>query len=92
MADFSPASVEMTILAAGALIYAVIWFATRNLSRAAKILARVLPLGLVVPVMLYLSGSSRLAMAPRPAPDRPRKARRVNCWCKSEACMVGCPF
>jgi esterase/lipase superfamily enzyme len=63
MADFSPA-----IPIAGALIYAFIWFATRNLSRVAKILARVVPLGLIVPVMVYLSGSSRLAMAPRPAP------------------------
>ena len=40
MAELSPASVEIAILLAGALIYAFIWFATRNLSRLAKILAR----------------------------------------------------
>jgi esterase/lipase superfamily enzyme len=68
MADFSPASVEIAILAAGALIYAFIWFATRNLSRAAQILARVVPLGLVIPVMIYVSGQSgsRQDMASRP--------------------------
>jgi luciferase family oxidoreductase group 1 len=75
MADFSPASVEITILIAGALIYAFIWFASRNLSRAAKILARVVPLGLVVPVMIYVSGTtSKQATAPyveRRAPPLP---------------------
>jgi esterase/lipase superfamily enzyme len=67
MADLSPESVEIAILAAGVLIYAVIWFATRNLSRVAKILARVVPLGLVVPAMIYVSSASRMAMAPRTA-------------------------
>jgi esterase/lipase superfamily enzyme len=66
MAELSPASVEIAIPVMGALIYAFIWFATRNMSRAAKILARVVPLGLIVPVMIYLSGSNRLAMAPKP--------------------------
>jgi esterase/lipase superfamily enzyme len=68
MAELSPASIEIAILLAGALIYAFIWFATRNLSRAAKILARVVPLGLVIPVMIYMSGTNRLAMAPSPVP------------------------
>jgi esterase/lipase superfamily enzyme len=80
MADFSPASVEITILIAGALIYALIWFASRNLSRAAKILARVVPLGLVVPVMIYVSGTtSKPATAPyveSHAPPAQQQAKR----------------
>src|SRR5436309_3518296 len=36
MADFSPASVEVAVLVAGALIYALISFATRNLPRLAQ--------------------------------------------------------
>src|SRR5437762_1718186 len=41
--------------------------ATRNLSRAAKILARAAPLGLIIPVMVYLSAvpTSRPQMASR---------------------------
>jgi esterase/lipase superfamily enzyme len=58
MAELSPTGVEIAILVAGALLYAFIWVATRNLSRAAKILARVAPLGLIVPVMIYLAGLS----------------------------------
>lgn len=67
MAGLSPVSIEIAVLAAGVVIYACIWFATRNMSRAAKILARVVPLGLVVPVMIYLSGL-RMATAPMTAP------------------------
>src|SRR5438128_1431381 len=80
MADFSPASVEVAVLVAGALIYALIWFATRNLSRVAQILARVVPLGLVVPVMSYVSGTtSKHATAPyveSQAPPVQQQARR----------------
>ncbi len=55
MAELSPAGTDIAILIAGALLYAFIWFATRNLSRGAKILARVAPLGLIIPLMIYLS-------------------------------------
>ena len=58
MAELTPAGIEIAILVAGALLYAFIWFATRNLSRVAKILARLAPLGLIVPVMIYLSALS----------------------------------
>src|SRR2546423_8208458 len=67
MADFSPASVEIAILIAGALIYVFIWFASRSLSRVAQILARVVPLGLVIPFMIYLAGGMRMDLAPEPA-------------------------
>jgi hypothetical protein len=80
MADFWPASVEVAVLVAGALIYALIWFATRNLSRAAQILARVVPLGLVIPVMIYVSGTtSKQATAPyveSHAPPARQQAKR----------------
>jgi esterase/lipase superfamily enzyme len=55
MAELSPATIDIAILVAAALLYAFIWFVSRNLSRLAKILARVAPLGLVIPLMLYLS-------------------------------------
>jgi hypothetical protein len=74
MAELLPAGVEIAIPVAGALLYACIWFATRNLSRAAKILGRVAPLGLIAPVTLYLSGlhgSGRpdITSMPAPAPN-----------------------
>jgi hypothetical protein len=63
---------QIAILVAGVLLYAFIWFATRNLSRVGKILARLAPLGLVLPAMIYLSSVSGSRMdvtskAPRPA-------------------------
>ena len=63
MAELSPAVIEIAIPVVGALLYALIWFATGNLSRVGKIVARVVPLGLIVPIMLYLSGSGRMPMA-----------------------------
>ena len=50
MAELSPAIVEIAIPVVGALLYALIWFATGNLSRVGKIVARVVPLGLIVPI------------------------------------------
>ena len=40
MAELSPAIVNIAVLVVGALLYALIWYATRNLSRFAKVLAR----------------------------------------------------
>ena len=83
MAELSPTGVEIAILVAGALLYAFIWFATRNLSRAAKILARAAPLGLIVPAMIYLSAlpGSRQDMtsqAPSAGSQPPREYRRPS--------------
>jgi esterase/lipase superfamily enzyme len=58
MAELSPPSPEIVVLIAGVVLYVVIWFATRNLSRVGKILARLAPLGLVIPAMVYLSSLS----------------------------------
>jgi esterase/lipase superfamily enzyme len=57
MAELWSAHAEIAIVVAAGLVYGFIWFATRSLSRLAKIMARVAPLGLVIPVMLYLSGT-----------------------------------
>ena len=69
MGELSPAAVNIAILAAGLVLYALIWYLTRGLPRFAKVLARLLPLGLVLPAMLILSGQHRapnreLATAP----------------------------
>ena len=52
--------IEIAVPVTAALLYAFIWVASRNLSRAGKILARLVPLGFLVPAMIYfatLSGS-----------------------------------
>ncbi|HEY7085975.1 MAG TPA: alpha/beta hydrolase [Hyphomicrobiaceae bacterium] len=58
MAEPSPPSPEVVVLIAGLVLYVFIWFATRDLSRVGKILARLAPLGLVIPIMVYLSSWS----------------------------------
>src|SRR5262249_23350579 len=57
-AELSPPSPQIVVLIAGVVLYVFIWFATRNLSRVGKILARLAPLGLVIPAMVYLSSLS----------------------------------
>src|SRR5262245_14403228 len=66
MAQLSAPSPEIAVPIAGVVLYLFIWFATRNLSRVGKILARLAPLGLVIPAMVYLSSLSgtRLGGAP----------------------------
>jgi esterase/lipase superfamily enzyme len=63
MAQLSAPSFAIAAVAAGVVIYVLIWFATRNLSRVGKILARLAPLGLVIPAMVYLSSWSGLSGA-----------------------------
>jgi esterase/lipase superfamily enzyme len=46
---------DAAICTVAGLIYAIIWFATRNLSRGARALARVLPLFVLVPAVLFVS-------------------------------------
>ena len=53
MAELSPAGANIAILVVGVLLYALIWYATRDLSRFAKVLARAAPLGLLIPLLLY---------------------------------------
>jgi esterase/lipase superfamily enzyme len=73
MADLSPAAAGIAILIAGAFLYGLVWYASRGLSRFAKILARVVPLGLLLPALLYvsllLSGAPpRMSMRSTPEP------------------------
>jgi esterase/lipase superfamily enzyme len=79
MVQLSPPSPEIVVLIAGLVLYVFIWFATRNLSRVGKILARLAPLGLVIPAMVYLSSLSgtRLGGAPMaPTKSQPPQAER----------------
>jgi esterase/lipase superfamily enzyme len=79
MVQLSPPSPEIVVLIAGLVFYVFIWFATRNLSRVGKILARLAPLGLVIPAMVYLSSLSgtRLGGAPMaPTTSQPPQAER----------------
>ena len=72
MAELSPAIINSAILVVGALLYAFIWYATGDLSRFAKVLARLAPLGLLIPALIYvsmLSAPRQAAMAPQPAPE-----------------------
>ena len=69
MAELSPAGVNIAVLAVAVVLYGIIWFATRGLSRFAKVLARLSPLGLLIPALLYVSmltKPGREAAAPRP--------------------------
>jgi esterase/lipase superfamily enzyme len=75
MGEVSSAAVNIAILAVGLLLYALIWYLTRGLPGLAKGLARLLPLGLVLPAMLILSGQNlaprkEVATAPPPAARR----------------------
>jgi esterase/lipase superfamily enzyme len=75
MGEVSPAAVNVAILAAGLLLYGLIWYLTRGLPWFAKVLARLLPLGLVLPAMIILSGQNlapkrELATAPPPPAAR----------------------
>ena len=76
MGEVSPAAVNIAILAAGLLLYALIWYLTRGLPRVAKVLARLLPLGVVLPAMIFLSGQDyapRKEVATAPAPPAARR-------------------
>jgi esterase/lipase superfamily enzyme len=55
MAEFSSTALDYAVPAVAGLLYALIWFATRGLPRLAKVLARVLPLLLIIPAVLYLT-------------------------------------
>src|SRR5215468_2569885 len=76
MRELSPAAINIGILAGGLFLYALIWYLTRGLPRFAKVLARLLPLGLVLPAMILLSDHNsplrtRVATAPPPPAARP---------------------
>ena len=55
MAELPSTVLEIGVPAAAGLLYALIWYATRGLPGSAKVLARILPLLVIVPTVLYLS-------------------------------------
>ena len=55
MGQISPAAINIIVLAVALLLYGLVWFATRNMSRFAQVLARLSPVGLVIPAMIYVS-------------------------------------
>jgi esterase/lipase superfamily enzyme len=55
MADVPSMVLEFALPAAAGLLFALIWYATRGLRGLAKVLARVVPLLIIVPGVLYVS-------------------------------------
>jgi esterase/lipase superfamily enzyme len=75
MADLSPANAGIAVFIVLAFLYGIVWYASRGLSRFAKILARVAPLGVLIPVLLYVSMASRAPMTgARPPTEQQRTA------------------
>jgi esterase/lipase superfamily enzyme len=62
MGELSPAAVNIAILTAALFLYALIWYLTSGLPAFAKGLARLLPLGLVLPAMILLSNQPRTSL------------------------------
>jgi esterase/lipase superfamily enzyme len=79
MGGLTPSFLEIAIPVTAALIYAFIWVASRKLSRAGKIVVRLLPLGLILPVMIYVASmtGSRLEITSRPPTSVPPTERSV---------------
>jgi esterase/lipase superfamily enzyme len=79
MGELSPLAVYLAVFAGTLLLYAFIWYATRALPRMAQILARLAPLALIVPALIYLSAvGTRLAEGENEAaaPPPPREAAK----------------
>jgi esterase/lipase superfamily enzyme len=75
MADLPPASTGIAVAVVLAFLYGLVWYASRGMSRFAKILARVAPLGLLVPIVLYVSMAFN-ARAPMTAARPPAAEQR----------------
>ena len=50
-----PSMFEFAVPVAAGLLYALIWYSTRTLSRAGRIVGRLASLLIIVPAVLYLS-------------------------------------
>lgn len=79
MTEPSPTGVAIAILVAAGVAYAFLWTASRSASRFGKVIVRLLPLALLLPILLYvmtlhrapMQQGNREAAAPRaPAPQR----------------------
>jgi esterase/lipase superfamily enzyme len=88
MAELSPATVNIAVLVVGAILYGLIWYGTRGLPRFAQMLARLAPLFLLVPVLLYVSMISAPrppTMAQRPAPPPTLESAEARRMVEAEA-------
>ena len=88
MAELSPATVNIAVLVVGAILYGLIWYGTRGLPRFAQMLARLAPLFLLVPVLLYVSMISAPrppTMAHKPAPQPTLESAEARRMVEAEA-------
>ncbi len=86
MGNFSPFAIDAIVLAGALVAYALIWYVSRDMSRFAQVLARVVPLVLIAPILVVLqsqlSGLKRPAQtpmtsAPPPAPSDGQKVSKA---------------
>lgn len=54
MGGLSPIATDAAVLVVAVLTYALIWYVSRGLSRFAQVLARLMPLALILPLLLIL--------------------------------------
>ena len=59
MGELSPLGIYLAVFIGSLLLYAFIWYATRALPRMAQILARVAPLAVIIPALLYVSSARK---------------------------------
>ena len=69
MGELSPLAIYLVVLVGALLIYAFIWYASGGLPRMAQILARVAPLALIIPALLYVSSLEHHRVAAPRAPS-----------------------
>ncbi len=77
MPEFAPEVFEIAVPVLAGLLYAIIWYATRGLPRLAKVLARVLPLVVIVPAVLYFSLGMPSQREEARQATSPRKAKKA---------------
>ena len=83
MAGLPPNVLEFALPAAAGLVYALIWYATRGLPRLAQVLARALPLVIILPAVFYVSvyvplQRERIAQSSPPPDGGMRRAPQVD--------------
>lgn len=83
MGGLTPSFLEIAIPVTAALVYALIWVASRGFSRVGKIVTRLLPLGLILPLIIYVASiaGSKLdvtSSAPTPTPPVEGQAPQVR--------------
>ena len=68
---------DVAVPVVAGLLYAIIWYATRGLPRLAKVLARLLPLIMIVPAVLYFSLGMPSQREEAQQATSPRKAKKL---------------